>query len=172
MKTRTTPNRETGKGLQILLSALFISILLLTTSECPATTMDRSDSRGNGNAVISAYELHKILTDHFGFISIKLSDAQYALPDTGTLDQLKNSACCGEAEASGTRTSWGEDDYAIAAMVPMRNYAFGTVYVDSPAGNKRVMNVFVNSSKQIVYWEAKTCKYYEGNLDKAEFILF
>lgn len=121
--------------------------------------------------IISAYELHKILTDHFGMVNIKLSDAQYTLPDNGKLSQLSSLEHSSNLNRTG-KTDWGSDDYAVAAMVPMRNYAFGTMYVASAGGNKQVMNVLVNNHREVVYWDAQAGGSYQGRFDSPEFILF
>lgn len=172
MNSRTIGNIKTPKRILILLSTLITFLLLLPNHFSFAATMVAVDGHGKENNIISAYELHKILTDHFGFVSIKLSDAQYALPDTGMFEQLKNSKSTRPQNGDGTIQDWGDDDYAFAAMVPMRNYAFGTIFFETPQDGKRIMNVFVDSNKKIVYWDAKACKYCEARLDKAEFILF
>lgn len=121
-----------------------------------AGTMDRQEE-------ITALELHRLLTDHFGRVFIKLSDTRYILPDNGkvaTLSRVRHNA------------DWDCDDYAIAAMVPLRNYAFGVMYITTSNGYRHVVNVFVNRYREIVYWEAQTCQYYRGQFHKPELILF
>lgn len=171
MNPRTYSNNGSYGRILIILVTVF-TLLLLVPFSSRASIQDTTFPSEKGNSVISAYELHKMLTDRFGFVSIKLSDAQYLLPDSAMIDQLKNSGGCSMQTSSDGRERWGDDDYAIAAMVPMRNYAFGTVFLETSDGEKKVLNVFINSNREIVYWEAKTCRYYEGRLDKAEFMLF
>ncbi|GAB4346401.1 MAG: hypothetical protein Kow0089_23750 [Desulfobulbaceae bacterium] len=153
--------------------------MLLASSACTSTVQQvatdagkpvRSSVASVNDEIISAYELHKILTDQFGYISIKLSDANYSLPDTDTILQLKNSAFCDPSGRKGME-GWGSDDFAIAEMVPMRNSAFGTMYVPSPDG-KKVMNILVNRDREIIYWEPVSCQYLQAAIDKPELILF
>ena len=63
------------------------------------------------------------MTGYFGNVFIKLSDAKYALPDNTKVAALSR---------FHVRQDWDCDDYAIAAMVPMRNYAFGVMYITTP----------------------------------------
>ena len=176
MKTHTAAKRV-KKGIErMALGTAVLSMLFLlaacggtTTKSAGLTTKPRP--KIEKHEIISAYELHKILTDHFGFINIKLSDVQYALTDNSKLDQLSASDYC-KLNGGVGKENWGGDDYAIAGMVPMRNYAFGTMYNSSVDGNKKVMNVLVNNEKKVVYWEPKACQMYAGNFENPEFILF
>ena len=54
-----------------------------------------------------------------------------------------------------TRWDGTTNDYAIAAMVPLRNYAFGAMFVTLSDGKKRVVNVFVNDKEEVVFWDSK-----------------
>ena len=175
MKTHTAKNIGKRIMKRTLLYAAAASVLFLMTA-CGGTTMKTDMTMANARPstdkqnTISAYELHKILTDHFGFVTIKLSDAQYALADNDKLAQLMSSDYC-KPNGGKEKAGWGSDDYAIAEMVQMRNYAFGTMYASAVDGNKKVMNVLVNNSKKVVSWDPQTCQSYAGIVDKPEFIL-
>lgn len=179
MKIITVGKNEMDRVKSLMLCTLTLIILSLMTA-CGGISPDRSDmqlesvarTHGEKEDIISAYELHKILTDHFGFVGIKLTDANYTLPDNERLAQLKTSDYSQKANGA-KRNDWGSDDYAIAAMVPMRNYAFGTMYTASAAGsNKLVVNVLVNNRREVVYWDAQAGEYYQGEFGSPEFILF
>lgn len=112
---------------------------------------------------ITSLDLHRLLTDHFGKVHIKLSDTKYILPDNGKVASLSRVS---------HNEGWDCDDYAIAAMVPLRNYAFGVMFITTSNGYRHVVNVFVNRFREIVYWEAQTSQYYHGQFHKPELILF
>lgn len=147
--------------------AVISSLLLLSSCAGKNADFDMVRSMSNGtidhHEEITALELYRLLTDHFGKVFIKLSDTMYTLPDNGKVARL--------SQIQHNR-DWDCDDYAIAAMVPLRNYAFGAMYVTTAGGNKHVLNVFVNHNKEIVYWEAQTNQYYAGQFRKPELILF
>lgn len=156
-----------------------ISAIFLTMSACSGAVTSGSQTsikefrpdNGTQQEVISAYELHRILTDHFGYVTIKLSDVSYKLPDDSKLEQLKNLDFGKPGEGIGHK-EWGGDDYAIAAMVPMRNYAFGAMLISDHQGGKQVMNVLVNRRREVVYWEPRARQYSHARVDKPELILF
>lgn len=173
-----TGRKSTAKWLNKLLAYVLVLFMLSLISACVGTGTGSTLSTSAPGAqkalaknMISAYELHKILTDHFGYVSIKLSDVHYALLDNSKIAQLERSGHCGSMNAKEI-DGWGCDDYAIAAMVPMRNYAFGTVFGSGAGGAKQVVNVLVNVNKEVVYWEPQACRYYHGQFDKPDFILF
>lgn len=147
--------------------AVMTSLLLLSGCAGRNADFDMVRSMSNGTIdhqeKITSLELFRLLTEHFGKVFIKLSDTHYTLPDNGKVAQLSKIQ---------HNKDWDCDDYAIAAMVPLRNYAFGTMYVTTAAGSKHVMNVFVNRNREIVYWEAQTNQYYAGQFHKPELILF
>lgn len=178
MKNITVENNEMDRMKSLMQYTLTVIILFLMTA-CGGVSPERdlklvpvAQAHGEKENIISAYELHKILTDHFGFVGIKLSDAHYTLTDNERLTQLKSSDYSQQVNGA-KRNDWGSDDYAIAAMVPMRNYAFGTMYAASAAGhNKLVVNVLVNNRREVVYWDAQAGEYYQGEFGNPEFILF
>jgi len=147
--------------------AVISSLLLLSGCAGRNADFDMLKSMSNGtidhHEEITALELFRLLTDHFGEVHIKLSDSSYSLPDNGKVAQLSHIR---------HNKDWDCDDYAIAAMVPLRNYAFGAMYVTTSSGYKHVLNVFVNRKKEVVYWEAETNQYYAGQFHKPELILF
>ena len=112
---------------------------------------------------ISAYDLHKLLTTYFGSVFIKLSDAKFTLPSNAEV--RKNSVFL-------IRRDWDCDDYAFAAMVPMRNYAFGMMYITTEKGSKHVANLFVNQNREVVFWDAQKNEIYTGKFHKPELIIF
>jgi len=112
---------------------------------------------------ISAYELHKLLTTHFGNVFIKLSDSKYALPSNKYVESMSN---------FNYREDWDCDDYAIAALVPMRNYAFGAMYITTARGERHVANLFVNQNLELVFWDAQKNEVYRGKFHKPELIIF
>ena len=133
--------------------------------------------QGNGNlddqVTVPAQELRQILTDHFGYVNIKLTDTKYALPDNGKLAQLDDFVHCPLHGGDSMKPAgWDCDDYSIAAMVPMRNYAFGTMYVKTEEGARHALNVFINRKKEVKYWEPQTCGYYHGRFQRPELIIF
>ena len=79
-----------GKIFQI---AIVTALFLLAGCAGRNADLDMIRSMSNGNIdrqeQISAVELYKILTDHFGKVLIKLSDSKYTLPDNGKVVQLK-----------------------------------------------------------------------------------
>ena len=152
-----------------VISRAAVILLLLLTTSCSYTSTNlalHGPAAGVQNRVarnISAHELHRLLTDHFGTIFIKLSDAKYALPDNEQVAKL--SRVQGKEE-------WDPSDYAIAAMVPLRNYAFGAMYTSADNGRREVLNIFVNSKREIVYWQAQNGASYRGIINKPELIVF
>lgn len=126
----------------------------------------------NTQPEISAYDLHKILTSRFGHVRIKLSDTVYTLPDNDKVVQLLQPAydpsyVCNQVG----EFNWGRTDFAIASMVLLRNYAFGTMFVTASDGDQYVINVFVNNRKEIVLWDPQKSEHYQGQVDVPELIL-
>ena len=122
---------------------------------------------------ISAQELHEILTAHFGRVVISLTDSEYTLPDNGKVVQLSDSPYCDPLSGHAARPAgWDCDDFAIAAMVPLRRYAFGTMFVTTANGSRHVLNVFVNHEREVKYWEPQNCQYYSGQFYRPELIFF
>ncbi len=176
MDNKATKNISTKGIWRALLSVAIVFMLFQNSDNVSAKALrDMKMSANTANIskqeIISAYELHKILTDHFGFVNIKLSDANYTLPDVRKLDNLAESNYC-NPQSKISKNDWGNDDYAMAALVPMRNYAFGAVYVASADGDQQLMNIYINHSKEVVYMEPKTCENFSGQIDKPEFIFF
>ncbi|MHB8810430.1 MAG: hypothetical protein ACYC9M_10510 [Desulfobulbaceae bacterium] len=164
-----TVHRQTRKALARGLTVAFLMTQLVLSAACSYHKTDvemfvsiSHENRGGGNE-ISAYELHKILTGYFGNVFIKLSDAKYALPDNAKVEALSQ---------FHDRQDWDCDDYAIAAMVPMRNYAFGVMYITTARGERHVANVFVNQNREIMFWEAQKNELYQGKFHKPELIVF
>lgn len=164
-----TKGRHANAAVVRGLTVAFIVAQLILSAACATHQTDTSmmvtaprENRATGSE-ISALELHKILTGYFGNVFIKLSDAKYTLPDNAkvvALSQFQN------------RQDWDCDDYAIAAMVPMRNYAFGVMYITTDHGERHVANVFVNQNREIMFWEAQKNEYYHGKFHKPELIVF
>ncbi|MHB1349440.1 MAG: hypothetical protein C4563_00550 [Desulfobulbus sp.] len=151
------------------LTVVFIMTQLVLTAACSYHRTDvdmfvsvSTENRGRGTE-ISAHELHKILTGYFGNVFIKLSDAKYALADNDKVAAMSR---------FHVRPDWDCDDYAIAAMVPMRNYAFGVMYITTARGERHVANVFVNENREVVFWEAQKNEFYRGKFHKPELIVF
>ena len=152
------------------ITALAVLLFLILTSSCSqqaglsaAVPRPEPGSEVRDSRTISAHELHRLLSDRFGRVFIKLSDAAYTLPDKQQVAQLSR---------MGEKEGWDSADYAIAAMVPLRNYAFGAMYTNGGQGSRRVINVFVTRSREIVFWEARNCTSYHGRLEKPELIVF
>lgn len=176
MKTKISQKKQFLKKTMVYFGAFLCSLLLISCGGTNAN-MDMLMSMANGNIqkeqVISSEELHKILTEHFGPVRIKLSDSQYSLPDNGKVAQLEDFIHCSPyASQADKPANWDCDDYAIAAMVPLRNYAFGAMYVTTTEGKHHVMNVFVNYKKEVVYWEPQTCQYSDEQFYAPELIIF
>ncbi len=112
---------------------------------------------------ITALELYRLLTEYFGDVVIKLSDSKYMLADNRQVAQL-----CKIRH----NPDWDCDDYAIAALVPLRNYAFGAMFVITADGYRHALNIFVNRNREIFFWEPQTNQYYAGQFRKPELILF
>ncbi len=122
---------------------------------------------------ISARELQEILFSHFGRVSISLTDTEYVLPDNGKVAQLSQSVFLDPIGGnSGRHAGWDCDDYAIAALLPLRGYAFGIMFVTTANGDRHALNVFVNYKREIIYWEPQTRQYYQGQFHKPELIIF
>lgn len=166
------------KGLKLSYMTMMIIFFLLPGCSGTVTTWQSIAEKAPGHLqesapeIISAYELHKILTSHFGYVSIKLTDASYSLPDNSILARLERISEIKKIGEGMEVDGWSKDDYAIAAMVPMRNYAFGAMIIPGNGNQRQVMNVLVNSKKEVIYWEPQSCQYYQGQVDKPEFILF
>lgn len=159
-------------------TAYLVTLITLTLlAGCAGSNagMDMIRAKANGNiektARISAQELGRILNTHFGTVDVKFTDNEYILPDNGKVAELSNSANCGSGP-DNLADGWDCDDYAIAAMVPLRNYAFGTMYVKTASNGRHAMNVFVNRNMEVVYWEPQTCDYYHGTFYKPDLIFF
>lgn len=172
-------NVARNPSLHLLPKLLSYVFLAFSLSSCAGTNanIDMLMSMVDGNIdrkeVITSAELHKILTDHFGQVRIKLSDTSYFLPDNGKVAQLTDFVYCSPHEGFGDRpANWDCDDYAIAAMVPLRNYAFGAMYVTTTNGKPHVLNVFVNLKKEVVYWEPQNCQYADVQFYRPELIIF
>ena len=159
----------------------FLSTLIALTllAGCCGTNaqMDMMTAKANGTIEksdrISAEELNRILNNHFGNVIAKFTDYEYSLPDNGKVAELSNSANCNAYPDNPARMNgWDCDDYAIAAMIPLRNYAFGAMYVKTASGVRHAMNVFVNRNKEVVYWEPQSCDYYHGEFHKPDLIFF
>ena len=164
-----TTRRQTYNALARGLAVAFVMTQLFLSAACSYHKTDvdmfvsiSHESRDAGNE-ISAYELHKILTAYFGNVFIKLSDAKYALPSNSNVTAMSR---------FHSRQDWDCDDYAIAAMVPMRNYAFGVMYITTARGERHVANVFVNQNREIMFWEAQKNEMYHGKFHKPELIVF
>ncbi len=167
------------KNLQQVLKSLIVLLILSLLCSCVGADanddMMRSIASGDINREdhISARELKQILIAHFGDVKIMFSDPQYVLPDNGKVVQLSNLVHCGTNQGTTLKTTdWDCDDYAIAALVPLRNYAFGAMFVTTSNGIRHALNVFVNHKREVVYWEPQTCQYYRGQFYKPELILF
>jgi len=123
--------------------------------------------------MISAEELKQVLVNHFGKVNIQFSASQYILPDNGKVVQAEDFAYCNPDTGDLARPrNWDCDDYAAAAMVPMRTYAFGTMYVTTVGGGRHALNVFVNRKREVKYWEPQECDYYYGRFYKPKLIVF
>ena len=163
-----TTRRQAGnvlvKGLTVafVMTMLFLSACSYHKTDVDMFVSITNESRDAGNE-ISALELHKILTAYFGNVFIKLSDAKYALPSNSNVTAMSS---------FNVRQGWDCDDYAIAAMVPMRNYAFGVMYITTAKGDRHVANVFVNQNREIMFWEPQKNEFYRGKFHKPELIVF
>lgn len=175
MKTTKTKSRS-AQNKTAFFSAL-LTLILLTGCCGTNAQMDMMTAKANGNIEksykISAEELNKILNNHFGTVNVRFTDFEYSLPDNGKVAELSNSGSCNSGPDNLARTSdWDCDDFAIAAMVPLRNYAFGTMYVKTASGGRHAMNVFVNRNREVIYWEPQSCDYYHGKFHKPDLIFF
>lgn len=155
--------------------AVFFMLILLTGCAGTTARMDMLMSRANGtinqSEKISAEELYSIICNHFGKVNVKLIDDEYTLPDNGKVSELSENAAV-QNNDDPTVSNWDCDDYAIAAMVPLRNYAFGAMYVKTASGRRHAMNVFVNRNREVVYWEPQARDYYRGRFHKPDLIIF
>lgn len=161
----------------LLLGAGILLLGLLTSCATHEAEFDMMRSMANGDInrekIISATELQQILYDHFGRVQIRFSDTEYTLPDNGKVAQLGGTGHCEPGHDNVIRPKdWDCDDYAIAALVPLRNYAFGAMFVTTENGRRHALNVFVNYKKEVVYWEPQTCQYFHGRFYKPDLILF
>lgn len=161
----------------LTLIAAALSVLSLPACGVHEAEFDmmRSISSGaiNIEQVVSAEELRRILYGHFGRVQIRFSDSQYMLPDNGKVAQLGGTGHCEPGHDNVIRPDdWDCDDYAIAALVPLQNYAFGAMFVTTESGRRHALNVFVNYQREVVYWEPQTCEYFRDRFYKPELILF
>lgn len=170
MKTTNLQTRNSLiKGIVIAFAIVFVMAQLLLSTACSyhKTDVDMYVSITNGTmdtqSEITAQELHKILTGYFGNVFIKLSDANYKLPNKAKVAALSHFQ---------VKQDWDCDDYAFAAMVPMRNYAFGMMYITTSEGNRHVANVFINQNREVVFWEPQKNEVYNGKFHKPELIVF
>jgi len=165
--------KTTGRqATNALIKGMFVAFIMAQLFLSAACSYHKTDvdmfvsisheSRNAGNE-ISAHDLHKILTGYFGNVLIKLSDAKYTLANNAKV------AALGQFQV---RRGWDCDDYAIAAMVPMRNYAFGMMYITTEGGDRHVANVFINQNREIMFWEPQKNEYYHGKFHKPELIVF
>ncbi|MEN8199379.1 MAG: hypothetical protein ABFR63_04830 [Thermodesulfobacteriota bacterium] len=160
--------RKSNTRIVNVLFWFFIVPLTLVLSGCGNhATVDRWQARASGNLHtqkrISAKALRSILVDHFGVTMIILTDETYVLPDNGKVSDIQSQQftyCNAQNSAMYRPKGWDCDDYAAAAVVPMRNYAFGTMFVKTTKGTKHALNVFVNHKHEVMYWEPQTCQYY------------
>lgn len=162
-----TTHRQTWNALARGLVVAFVMAQFFLSAACSYHTdvdmLVLANAARNAGNEISAQELHKILTAYFGNVVIKLSDAKYALADNTKVAALSR---------FNVRQDWDCDDYAIAAMVPMRNYAFGMMYITTAKGERHVANVFINQNREIMFWEAQKNEFYHGKFHKPELIVF
>jgi hypothetical protein len=150
------------------ISWLVMAQCMLLLSGCGHyAIIDRWQSKLTGDInkqqKISAQDLRKILINHFGITRVVLTDETYVLPDNGKVSDIQSDQfayCNGYAHALLRPIGWDCDDYAAAAVVPMRNYAFGTMFVTTTRGTKHALNVFVNRKHEVLYWEPQRCQYY------------
>ena len=103
---------------------------------CPYAVVDEWQSKLTGNidkqGKITAQELRRVLIDYFGLTTIVLTDEKYVLPDNGRVSDIQGKQFAyrnPEASVIFSPMEWDCDDYAAAAVVPMRNCAFGTMFV-------------------------------------------
>ena len=163
-----------------VISWLVIVPCILLLSGCgPHATIDRWQSKMTGDidkqGEITAQDLRKILIDHFGMTRIVLTDETYVLPDNGKVSDIQSDQfayCNAQASDRSRPMGWDCDDYAAAAVVPMRNYAFGTMFVTTTRGTKHAMNLFVNHRHEVKYWEPQTCQYSYAKFHKPGLIVF
>ena len=163
-----------------MISWLVIVPCILLLSGCgPHATIDRWQSKLTADidkqGEISAQDLRKLLIDHFGMTRIVLTDETYVLPDNGKVSDIQTDQfayCNAQASDRSRPMGWDCDDYAAAAVVPMRNYAFGTMYVTTTSGTKHAMNLFVNHRREVKYWEPQTCQYSYAKFHKPGLIVF
>lgn len=153
----------------------YLTFLLASCASLPKQSdMNYAIAPGQANMQesISAHDLHKILTSRFGYVRIKLSDAKYTLPEDAEVVQLLHpSYDLTNTDDTRRQAHWDSDDFAIAAMVPLRNYAFGAMFVTASNGDRHVINLFVNNRKEIVLWDSQHSQYYQGQINKPELIL-
>ena len=157
--------------------AAVLLVLLLAACGAHDAEYDMMRSIASGDIdrerIISAEELRQILYNHFGRVQIRFGDSLYILPENGKVAQLGGAGHCEPGFDNVIRPDgWDCDDYAIAALVPLRNYAFGAMFVTTASGQRHALNVFVNYNREVVYWEPQTCRYYQGRFYKPELILF
>ncbi len=164
---------------KVLFWLVIIPFILLLSGCGPYAVVDEWQSKLTGDidkqGKISAQDLRRVLTDHFGLTTIVLTDEKYVLPDNGRVSDIQGKQfayCNPEASVVFSPMGWDCDDYAAAAVVPMRNYAFGTMFVTTSRGTGHALNVFVNHRKEVVYWEPQTCDYYYGRFHKPALIIF
>ncbi|GAB4346987.1 MAG: hypothetical protein Kow0089_24520 [Desulfobulbaceae bacterium] len=174
MKT-TNSIRNKTHGWRVL-AIILASLLFLSGCVETSARVDLVMARANGTIEkyekITGDELVAILTRHFGPVEIKAVDREYKLPDNGKVAELSGRLSTMMTGLDAAKKQWDCDDYAIAAMVPLRNYAFGTMYVKTESGRRHALNVFINRNKEIVYWEPQTNDYYKGRFYKPDLIIF
>jgi len=159
--------------------ALTILFQIILLSACGAqndaieSMMSAAPLNSGPQKMISAQELHRVLFNQFGNVNFQLSDSRYILPDQQKLAQLENSDFAPQHGdvMSGTR-QWDCNDYATAAMVPMRNYAFGTMYVTSADGSRHVRNVYINQNHKVEFWEPPQCQPDNSVMSETKLIVF
>lgn len=168
-----------GGPARTLLSAAMIMVCFLVSS-CASgydASLDMDMAIASGEIEkqekISAHELQEILVSHFGRVIISVTDDEYVLPDNGKVAQLSRSVFLDPVGGnSGRHSGWDCDDYAIAALLPLRSYAFGVMFVTTASGVRHALNVFVNYKKEVIYWEPQTRQYYQGQFHRPELIIF
>lgn len=174
MKSKRTATRTLKKTFAV--PAVMILLFLFAGCAGTSSDMDRLMARTQGtinqSEKISADELYRIICNHFGRVNVKMIDNEYTLPDNGKVAELAGNATRLPWDDLTEKDDWDCDDYAIAAMVPLRNYAFGAMYVKTASGSRHAMNVFVNRNREVFYWEPQTRDYYRGRFHKPDLIIF
>jgi len=182
MKKSNCKTSYSRKNRMLSLIVAALSFLFLNSGCATSSSVDRWKSELaeeiGQQRTISGKDLQKILMFNFGLRKVFLTDQIYILPDNDKVSELQQkqfphcTRSISTSKAIHSHSGWDHDDYAAAAVVPMRNYAFGTMYIENTNGTMHAINVFVNSKHEVWYWEAQTCQYSSERLHSPKMVIF